>query len=127
MRFSHGLTLVGVLVAVGCLQVAQRNTVLLKGYTLGQRMHDLHAQETAVSWLDAEVTTLASPVHLSAVARKRQLKFVAWSTIPLAPAFAREGIASTEPVGQGAIRSGQPKVIATADAASPVDDDGTTE
>lgn len=81
MRLRPWFLLIGVIVGLGCLQVAQRNAVLMKGYAVGERTRHLHTQQTDVSWLNVQVTGLASPVHLAQVAQERQLKLVAWSTL----------------------------------------------
>ncbi len=78
MNLTRWLVAIALLVGLGCLQVAQRNAIVLKGYALGQRTSELHAQETAVAWLGAEVNGLQSPAHLARVAQQRRLKFVAW-------------------------------------------------
>ena len=83
MRLSHWLGLVAVVTGIGCLQVSQRTALVLSGYAVGERMHRVHAQETDVSWLNANVVGLASPVHLAQVAQEKGLKLVAWSTVPL--------------------------------------------
>ena len=44
-------------------------------------MHHVHQQETDALWLNAQVTGLASPTHLSQVVQERRLKFVGWSTL----------------------------------------------
>ena len=86
MRLSRWLSLIALVMGVGCLQVAQRNAVFLGAYALGERASRLHGQTTDVAWLHARVIALASPMHLAQVAQERRLKLVAWST--LAPAAA---------------------------------------
>lgn len=81
MRLSRWLGLVGVLVAVGCLQVAQRTAILLQGYRVGTQVSQLHAQGADVSWLSAQVAELSSPSHLAEVVHERGMTFVAWSTV----------------------------------------------
>ena len=73
--------LIGVVVGLGCLQVAQHNAVFMKGYAVGERTRHLHAQQTDVSWLNVQVAGLSSPAHLAQVARDRRLNLVAWSTL----------------------------------------------
>ncbi len=85
MATRRWLTLIAVVVGLGCLQVTQRTALVLKGYALGERLHDVHTQETDVSWLRSQVEELSSPVHLAQVAQTRQLKFVAWSTLDSRP------------------------------------------
>lgn len=65
MSLARRFLLIGLLVAIGCLQVAQRNAVFLKGYALGRQTEQLHLQETELSWLQARVIALKSPVRLA--------------------------------------------------------------
>jgi hypothetical protein len=81
------MTLIGILVGLGCLQVSQRNALFLRGYTVGERMSRVHTQEADVSWLNAHVVGLASPAHLSRVAHERQLKLVGWLTLSPTQSF----------------------------------------
>ena len=82
MRLSRWMGLIGLVMLLGCLQVAQRNAVLLKGYAVGQGRHRVHTEETAVAWLRAQVEELASPTQLAREVEERRLKLVAWSTPP---------------------------------------------
>ena len=95
MRLSHWFALIGLLVAVGCLQVAQHNALFLSGYAVGGRLARVHAQQNDVSWLSAQVVGLASPTHLANVAEDRGLKLVAWSMLPHEVSFAAEGARTT--------------------------------
>ena len=88
MKLAHWFLLIGLLMVVGLLQVTQRNAVLLEGYAVGDRVRQLHAQETQLSWLRAQVVGLRSPTHLAEVAQERKLKLVAWSTFSPAPTLA---------------------------------------
>ena len=81
MKLERWLISIGMLVAVGMLQVAERNTVYLKGYALGDRVVKNHKEPTDVSWLEARVLRLASPEHLSDAAQERHLNLVAWSML----------------------------------------------
>lgn len=83
--------------AVGMLQVAQRNTVYLEGYALGDRVEKAHKEHTDVSWLEARVMRLTSPEHLSSMVQERHLNLVAWST--LTEDEARRFTDTAEPVG----------------------------
>ena len=80
IRLPHWLTLIAVLVGLGCLQVAQRNALFLSGYAAGDRVSKLHAKEIEVGWLNAQVTGHLSPVALDQAAQERRLNLVAWST-----------------------------------------------
>ena len=94
MSISRWFALTAVVVGLGCLQVAQRNAILLKGYAIGTRMSDLHAQETDLSWLSADVVGLSSPAHLARVAQERRLTFVAWSRLAHDSSLAGSGSGS---------------------------------
>ena len=95
MRLRHWLLLIGGVVALGCLQVAQRTAVVMKGYAVGDGIRRLHARQTDVSWLNVQIAELSSPARLAQVAKDRQLKLVAWSTLSPAP----------PPAGQPAMRT----------------------
>ena len=82
MRLTHWMMLIGQLVGLGCLQVAQRNAIILKGYAVGERLTRIHRQEAEVSWLNMQVIGLTSPTHLSKITKERQLNFVARMTLP---------------------------------------------
>ena len=65
MTLKRWLFLIMGLALLGCLQVAQRTALFLKGYELGAKDHQVHLQETEVSWLRNEVIALVSPVRLA--------------------------------------------------------------
>ena len=100
MALSRWMSLIGIVVALGCLKVTQQNAVYLKGYAVGERLANVHRQETDVAWLNARVTGLESPGHLAQAAQDRQLKLVAWSMLSpervMAAAKAAEGEAMAE-------------------------------
>lgn len=81
MALSRWLLLIGAVVGLGCLQVAQRNVLMMRGYAIGEGRAQVHAKDAEVSWANARVAGLASPVHLAQVAQERRLKLVAWSTL----------------------------------------------
>jgi len=81
MRLSRWMTLIGVMVSLGCLEVAQHNAIFQKGYAVGDRLKRVHVQETDLAWLNTQVTNLSSPTHLARVVQERQLKLVAWSML----------------------------------------------
>lgn len=85
MRLSRWMALIGIVVGLGCLQVAQRNAVFLQALAVGERLRDLHAQENDVSWSNAHIIGLTSPLRLAQVAEERRLKLVAWLRLPPAP------------------------------------------
>lgn len=90
------MALIGVVVGLGCLQVAQRNAIFLKGYAVGERMHRVHTRENEVAWLSTRVTGLASPMRLADIAKERRLTLVAWSR--LSPAVAQpHGMSPDDP------------------------------
>lgn len=78
MRLSRWFLAIACVVGLGCLQVAQRTAIVMKGYALGERMHRVHTQATDVSWETMEVAGLSSPAHLSQVAQERRMNLVAW-------------------------------------------------
>lgn len=82
MSLPRWLTLIAVLVGVGCLQVAMRNAVILRGYAVGERLQRLHRQEGDLSWLKTKVVGLSSPASLAYVAREHHPNFVPWSPLP---------------------------------------------
>ena len=81
MKLNRWLAAIGVVMAVGILQVAQKNTVYLKGYALGDRVEKAHKEETEISWLETRVLRLTSPEHLSDAVQERHLNLVAWSLL----------------------------------------------
>ena len=81
MRLSHWMALIAVFVAVGFLSVSQRNAIYGQGYAVGRRLHKLHAEQSDVSRLRAQVTGLEAPTRLAQLADERRLKLVAWSTL----------------------------------------------
>lgn len=85
MRVSQQLMLIGGLAGLGCLYVGQRNALLLKGYAVGERVRQVHARETDVSWLQAQLTGLTSPARLAQAAEERQLNLVARLQLPSSP------------------------------------------
>ena len=97
MRLSYWLGLVALVTGIGCLQVSQRTAIVLSGYAVGERMQRVHAQETDVSWLNANVVGLASPARLAHAAQERHLKLVAWSTVPRSAPPAVVAQANTTP------------------------------
>ena len=91
MRLSRWMMLIAFLVGFGCLQVAQRTAMVLKGYAVGERMRRVHAQENEVAWLNVRVTGLGSPSRLAQAQEDRQLRLVAWSRLSPGPALVRVG------------------------------------
>lgn len=85
MTLSRWLGLVGVLVAIGCLQVAQRTAITLQGYRVGTQLSTLHTQGADISRLNAQVASLSAPAHLAEVVREHRMTFVAWSTVEEPP------------------------------------------
>ena len=114
MSLSRWISLIGVVVALGCLKVTQQNAMYLKAYVVGDRLAKVHQQETEVTWLTAEVTGLESPGRLARTAQERQLKLVAWSTLTPERAVvavrAAEGDAMAE--GPSGVESRQNQVAA---------------
>ncbi len=77
MTLSRWLKALGVAVLLSCARVAQQQALYLKGYAVGERVHRLHEETTAVAWLEADVNGLAAPATLAKTERDRQLKLVA--------------------------------------------------
>lgn len=98
-RLSRWMLVIGMVVGLGCLQVAQRNAILLKSYAVGERTDRIHARQNEVAWLQAHVTELSSPTHLAQVAEERHLKLVAWLRLPPTPSFV-----SAAPLPRAAVR-----------------------
>lgn len=84
MTISRWLSLIAVMVGFGGLRVAQHNALWLQGYAVGKQTQHLHAMESDVAWLKAQVTGLASPARLAEVAHERRLALVAWAPLILA-------------------------------------------
>ena len=83
MRLSRWMMLIGGLVVLGSLQVAQRNAVILKSYAIADRYQSVQTKQTELAWLGARVSGESSPTSLAKVAQERHYKFVAWATLPL--------------------------------------------
>ena len=101
MALSRWMSLIGIVVALGCLKVTQQNAVYVKGYAVGERLANIHQQETDVAWLNARVTGLESPGHLARTAQDRQLKLVAWSTLSPERVMAAAKVAESEAMAEG--------------------------
>ena len=81
IRLSHWFVLVGVVAALGCLQVFQHGAVVSKGHRVGSQISAAHEKAIALSWMQTEVFRLSSPSRLAKEARQRKLKLVAWSLL----------------------------------------------
>ncbi|HEX9779808.1 MAG TPA: hypothetical protein VGB20_01185 [bacterium] len=79
MRTSRLAAAIGVLVAVGCVKVAERAAVIERGYGLGRKMAQADMRASAMAWLESDVVRLHSPVRLAAERAGRKLDLVAWS------------------------------------------------
>ncbi|MBI4003491.1 MAG: hypothetical protein HY353_00545 [Candidatus Omnitrophica bacterium] len=97
MRLSRWWVLLGGVVGLGCLQVAQRTAIVMKGYALGERVHRVHTQQTEVSLETMDVAGLSSPVHLAQVAKERRMNLVAWSAWHPEPMAVPLRVASAQP------------------------------
>lgn len=84
MRYTRWLLVIAGVAGFGCLQVAQRTAIVLKGYALGERLDRVHTQLTTMSLEQVEVEGLSSPAHLAQVARDQRMNFVAWSPVRVA-------------------------------------------
>ena len=101
MSLRRWLTGLAVVVWLGLLKVAERNTLLLQGSLLGERMSRLHETESEIGWARARVTALRSPMHLSMIAQERHPKLVAWSTVSDASVSLRARGATTARIVDG--------------------------
>ena len=113
MRLSRWFTLIGGVVMLGLLQVAQRNAIVLQGYGVGERIVRAHRQETEVGWLQTHVAGLSSPQALAGVAESRRLKLVARSTLQAAVPRPAPALTPPAPAGQAAAAV---QLASTADA-----------
>lgn len=132
MPLLRWFLLIGVVVGLGLLQVAQRNAIFLQGYAVGERMVKAHRESTDVSWLKARLDSLSSPAHLSEAAEKHRLKLVAWSVLRQVPpaqslvalkrnsADTEEGLGSLD--GESAYSASSAAAEKTQVALSPSDD-----
>jgi len=92
MTIPRWLTLIAVMIGLGGVQVAQHNALWLQGYAIGKQTQRLHAMEGDITWLQAQVTGLASPARLADVAQERRLALVAW--VPLMSGASLTGVPS---------------------------------
>lgn len=76
----------GIVVALGFLQVSQQTTIRLAAYALGRREAHVHALENKTQWLAREVVELQSPARLAAAMKDARTEWLAWSALPPAPA-----------------------------------------
>jgi hypothetical protein len=117
MSLSRWVLAVSLMVGLGCLQVAQRNALVLKGYALGERQAQMHEDQVVLHWLQADVTRLGSPSSLASAAQTRKWKFVARAVVPAAPALSAVAKAPAGPL----------ITVAALDAAARVSDDAARE
>ncbi len=83
MRPTRWLIGIGAVLAVGALQTVSRNALFVKAYELGAARHALRRETTSLSWLRAEVITLASPSTLLDAAAAHRLSLVARASLPI--------------------------------------------
>ena len=88
MTFGRWLSLVGLVVAIGMMKVAQETSLALDAYRTGRAYAKLHDAETDARWLETKVVALQSPIALASTMKERHVQLVAWSrlTTPLAVA-----------------------------------------
>lgn len=96
---------IGLMALLGCLQVAQRNALLLHGYALGERVEQMHEDQVVLHWLQADVTRLGSPSALADAAQAHKWKFVAREIVPKAPTLIT--VAALEPAEAGSGAAGE--------------------
>lgn len=92
---SGWLILIALLLIAGGLRVAQQTALLLRGYALEARASALHQETVRVSWLSTDVSSLAAPSALLAIAEHRHKDFVAQSTWPDPSVITPARVAST--------------------------------
>lgn len=96
---------IGLMAVLGCLQVAQRNALLLQGYALGHRVEQMHEDQVVLHWLQADVTRLGSPTALADAAQSHKWKFVAREVVPKTPTLMT--VAALEPSEAGSGAAGE--------------------
>ena len=89
MPLGRWFLLIGLMMGLGMLRVAQQNALVVSGYALGTRAERLHDQDVQMEHLRADVLELTSPVHLADVAREQRMKFVAWTSVAPVKSIAR--------------------------------------
>lgn len=99
MSYTRWLLVIAGVTGFGCLQVAQRTAIVLKGYALSERMDRIHTQQTTMALERMDVEGLSSPAHLAQVARDQRMNFVAWSALAEGPVSGSSAvrIASLQP------------------------------
>ena len=102
MRLTQWLLLIIFVVTIGCLQVAARNSVLFKGYSVGGQWQAVHAKNTDAQWLNARVTRLSSPIQLAQVAKHQKMRSVIRFAGPVEPTKTPAQLAARvhEPFGE---------------------------
>jgi hypothetical protein len=88
MPLSRWLALIGLVVAIGCLRIAQRTHLVLQGYALGALERRAHTQQAQLQWLSARVEGLGGPGQLMRESAQRPLVRVA--ALEPAPAGAHD-------------------------------------
>ncbi len=81
LSLRQWLLMIAGVTVVGCLLVGQRNALVMQGYAVGAQVKQLHTHATDVAWLEADVTRLASPMHLARAVQQHHLTLVARSTL----------------------------------------------
>ena len=97
MTFGRWLALIGLLVAIGMLKVAQETSLALDAYRTGRDYTKLHDLETDTRWLETKVVALQSPIALASTMKERHVQLVAWSRLSTPLAVASAGRPSTAP------------------------------
>ncbi|MBI4343503.1 MAG: hypothetical protein HY601_01640 [Candidatus Omnitrophica bacterium] len=101
MPLTRWLTLIGIVMLLGWLQVIQRNNAYLQAYALGSLQQQLHREATEVAWMDVQVQRLASPTALARAQETRKLELAAWKTLPALAPLAQ--LASAPPQDQAGL------------------------
>ncbi len=101
MSFSRWLALIGLLVGIGMLKVAQETSLALDAYRTGRDYTKLHDLETDTRWLETKVIALQSPIALVSTMKERHVQLVAWSRLSTPLAIAAAGRSPTAaPIAQ---------------------------
>ena len=84
MRPRQWFILIGIMVALGTIKVAQHTAIWQKAYALGRQADAFHVLETETQWLNTQVAALRSPAHLITAMREERMNLVAWTELPSA-------------------------------------------
>jgi len=78
MNLRRGLLLIGVMLGVGMVRVAQQTSLTLAAYRLAEAQERCQDLENETTWMRSRVVALESPIHLAREMTERKLELVAW-------------------------------------------------